>query len=311
MSGWQAGRVTRSSVLRLLLLALVWGSSFLWIKIGLDGLSPTQLTLGRLALGAAFLLTLCLITGRRLPAGWVVWGHIAVIALVGNALPFTLFAIGEQTVDSGLAGVLNATTPLWTALIAMVAGQESRPGPRRTLGLGLGFAGTALIVAPWQAGGSLVGALACLAAAMCYGVALVYSARYVISRGVSAVTLSAAQVSVATGWMLLATPVAGWPSVRLSVPVVLAVAVLGVLGTGYGFVLINRLIADDGPTTASTVTYLLPVIAVLLGAVVLDEALHLRVLAGMAVVLVGVYAVVSGGQRPRVVPPSRVGAAAG
>jgi drug/metabolite transporter (DMT)-like permease len=294
--------VARPSLLRLLLLASIWGSSFLWIKIGLDGLSPAQLTLGRVAFGSAFLLLLCLLTGRRLPTGRVVWAHIAFVALAGNAVPFTLFGIGEQTVDSGLAGVLNATTPLWTAVIAILAGQERRPSRQRIFGLALGFAGTVLIVAPWQGGGgSLAGALACTAAAACYGVALVYSARFLISRGIPAVALSAAQITTATGWMLLATPLFGWQPVRLSWPVALAVFVLGVLGSGYAFVLINSLIADDGPTTASTVTYLLPVIAVLLGAVVLGESLGLRVLAGMVVVLAGVFAA-TGGYRRRPTP---------
>ena len=276
-------------MLRLILLALMWGSSFLWIKIALGGIGPVQITQGRLVLGAAFLLALCAASRLRLPSGRVVWGHLLVLSLVGNAVPFALFSFGERTIDSGLAGVMNATTPLWTAAAALVARQERRPGPVRIAGLALGFAGTALILAPWQgSGGSLGGALLCMIAATCYGVSLVYSARFVVSRGINPVALAAGQISAAAGWALLATPLFGTAPMHVDAIVAVAVVVLGLLGTGYAFVLVNRLLMDEGPTSASTVTYLLPVIAVLLGAVALGESLNPRVLAGMVVVLAGV-----------------------
>jgi len=281
--------VTRTSLLRLIMLALMWGSSFLWIKIALDGLNPVQITLVRLALGAAFLLALCAASRLRLPSDRTVWAHMLLISLIGNALPFVLFSIGEQTIDSGLAGVLNATTPLWTALVALLVGQERRPGPLRAAGLALGFAGTVLILAPWQgAGGTLRGALACTIAAALYGVTLVYTARFLANRGVPPVVLATTQITMATAWMLLATPFFGLQPVHLDPLVVMSVTVLGLFGTGYAFVLLHRLIADNGPTSASTVTYLMPVIAVLLGAVALGESLGPRVLTGMVVVLAGV-----------------------
>lgn len=293
--------MARTSLLRILLLAFLWGSSFLWIKIALDGLSPVQITTGRLVLGAAFLLGLSAVSRLRLPRDRTLWGHLLFISLVGNALPFALFSFGERTVDSGLAGVLNATTPLWTALAALLAGQERRPGPVRVAGLALGFAGTVLILAPWHGvGGSLIGALLCLGAASCYGMSLVYTSRFVVNRGVNPVALAACQISTAAGWALLATPLAGRQPMRLDLPVVLAVAMLGLLGTGYAFVLVNRLLIEEGPTSTATVTYLLPVIAVLLGALVLDEGLGPRVLVGMVVVLVGVMLAQRrpGGARP-------------
>lgn len=281
--------MSRISLLRLGLLALLWGSSFLWIKIALDGLSPVQITTGRLVLGAAFLVGMCLVSRLRLPRDRRLWAHLLLISLVGNAVPFALFSFGERTVDSGLAGVLNATTPLWTAVVALLVGQERRPGPVRTIGLALGFAGTALILAPWQGtGGSLSGSLMCLGAAACYGTSLVYMSRFVVSRGLSPVVLATCQIGTAACWALLATPALGLQPMQLDLPVVLAVSLLGLLGTGYAFVLVNRLLIEEGPTSTATVTYLLPLIAVLLGAVVLDEELGPRVLAGMVVVLVGV-----------------------
>lgn len=279
-----------ASLLRLLLLALLWGSSFLWIKIALDGLSPVQLTLARLAFGAAFLLALCAVTRLRLPRPGRLWLHLAVIAAIGQAIPFTLFGIGEQSVSSGLAGVLNATTPLWTVIVAVLARQERRLGPARIAGLLLGFGGTLLILAPWHSAtaGTIAGSLACIAAAMCYAVSLVYSSRFVMGRGVAPLALATLQITLGAGLLALATPVLGRQPVRLETAVVVSAVVLGVAGTGYAFVLLNRLIGDLGPTSASTVTYLLPVIAVLLGAAVLGEELNARVLAGMVVVLLGV-----------------------
>src|SRR5690242_7076769 len=116
--------MSRSSLARLALLALLWGSGFLWIKLSLRGLTPTQIVLVRLALGALVLQPIALARGMRLPAGRAVWGHLFVAALVANAIPYTLFGVGEQTIGSNAAGVINATTPLWTVLIAFLAGTD-------------------------------------------------------------------------------------------------------------------------------------------------------------------------------------------
>ncbi|HET9140246.1 DMT family transporter, partial [Actinophytocola sp.] len=154
------------------LLALLWGSSFLWIKLALQGFSPVQIALIRSVLGAGLLVTLCLATAQRLPRERWVWGHMVVAAIFGNVIPFTLFAVGELTVDTGVAGVLNATTPLWALLIGIGIGTERSASPVRLGGLLLGFAGVLLIFAPWHAEGMASwGALALLAAAASYAIA--------------------------------------------------------------------------------------------------------------------------------------------
>ncbi|OLF12452.1 DMT family transporter [Actinophytocola xanthii] len=271
------------------LLALFWGSSFLWIKLALVSFSPMQITLVRAALGATVLIALCYGMGHRLPRGRRVWGHLAVAALFGNAVPFALFAFGEQTVDSGVAGVLNSTTPLWALLLGILLGAERDLRPVRVAGLVVGFAGTLLIFAPWESGElTSWGALAMLVAALCYAISFNYIARYLSGRGTAPIVLSAAQITAATGLTALAMPVGGLTPVQLQWSAVIAVAILGVFGTGFSFVLNYRLIADEGPTNAATVGYLLPVVSVLLGALALDEDLNPRVVAGMVVVLVGV-----------------------
>lgn len=277
------------SWVRFVILALVWGSSFLWIKIALGALSPVQLAAARLALGAATLVVLCLATRTKLPHDWRAWLRIGLPALLGNAVPFVLFGVGERTVSSGVAGVLNATTPLWALLIALVIRSERRPGWLRLTGLLLGFGGTLVIFAPWQESGlASWGALACLIAALSYAVSYTYIGRYLVGT-ISPIAMSGAQLSLATGLTVLALPLGGLGAIHVSgVMPIVAVAVLGICGTGIAFVLNNRLIADEGATTASSVGYLLPVVSVGLGALALHEPLSVRVLIGMVVVLVGI-----------------------
>ena len=270
-------------------LALLWGSSFLWIKLALSGLSPVQVTLIRCALGTAVLFVLCLSARQQLPRDRATWGHLVVAAFFCNALPFALFSVGEQTVDSGVAGVLNATTPLWSLVIGLAIGTERGLRPVRLGGLLLGFGGVVLIFAPWrQAGLASWGALAILAAGVSYAVAFAYMGRHLVGRGHAPIALSAAQLLTATGLSAVALPAGGPEWTDVAVGALVAVAMLGVFGTGLTFYLNYRLIADEGATNAATVGYLLPVVSVALGAVVLGEDLNVRIIAGMVVVLVGV-----------------------
>ncbi|CAL9484874.1 hypothetical protein SUDANB95_03094 [Actinosynnema sp. ALI-1.44] len=278
--------MTSRSVLRTGVLALLWGSCFLWIELALTGLTPVQLTVIRCALGAAVLLVLARAGGQRLPRSPRTWGHLAVAALFCNALPFALFAIGQQSVDSGVAGVINATTPLWSLLIGLAFGLDRDLRPVRLTGLALGFAGVVLIFAPWRQNGLMsLGALALLGAAASYAVAFTYMGRHLVGKG-GPMAISAAQLTTATAWSALALPSSG--PAHPNVTAVVAVVVLGIFGTGATFVLNYRIIEDEGPTAAATVGYLLPVVSVALGAIVLGEPLTVRIVVGMAVVLAGV-----------------------
>ncbi|WP_433273963.1 DMT family transporter [Actinosynnema sp. CS-041913] len=273
-------------VVRLGVLALLWGSGFLWIKLALTGLTPAQITVIRCALGAAVLLVLALAQRQKLPRDQATWGHLVVAALFCNVVPFLLFGIGEQTVDSGVAGVLNATTPLWSVLIGLFLRTERGLTPARGAGLVLGFAGVVLIFAPWQRHGlASWGALAVLGAAASYAVAFAYMGRTLVGKG-GPMAISAAQLMTATGLSALALPASG--PAHPNATAITAVVVLGIFGTGITFVLNYRIIEDEGATSAATVGYLLPVVSVALGAIVLDEPLTLRIVAGMAVVLCGV-----------------------
>ncbi|KOV34095.1 multidrug transporter [Streptomyces sp. XY431] len=286
-------------------LALLWGSGFLWTKLALqNGLTPLQITVARSALGAAVLLLLARAARQRLPRGGAIWRRLAVAAFFCNALPFFLAALGVRTVGSGPAGVLNATTPLWSLLIGFALGTERGWRPRRLGGLLLGFAGVLVIFSPWQGGGSSPesggfgwGALALLGAAASYAVAFTYMGRVLADTGTAPLALSAAQLTVAAGLGALALPAAAGSTDGLNVRALAAVTVLGVVSTGLTFHLNYRLIATEGATGAATVGYLLPVVSTGLGALVLDEALSLRAVAGMIMVLAGVL--LTRPQRPR------------
>ncbi|WP_320069556.1 DMT family transporter [Micromonospora sp. RTGN7] len=282
--------MSRSSLARLALLALLWGSSFLWIKLALRGFTPVQIVFVRLVLGVVVLAPVARMRGLKWPAGFKTWGHLFVAALVANAVPYTLFGIGEQTVGSNVAGVLNATTPLWTALIAFLVGTDRVLGLKRATGIFFGFVGTILTFSPWQSASEIAswGGAACLAAAASYGVSYVYMGRFLAGRGISAITLAASQLAAGAVLVGLALPVEGFVTPSWRFDAVASLLVLGLLGTGAAYVLNYRLIEDEGPTAASTTTYLLPVVAVVLGALIVSEPVTWSTLAGTVAVLAGV-----------------------
>src|SRR3954453_9250684 len=164
--------MSRSPFARIAVLAGIWGCSFLFIKVALDGVSATQVVLARIVLGALTLLAYCAVRRERLPPSGRTWMHLAFMGIVANVLPFLGFSWGEgHGATSGLAGIYNATTPLWTLLFAMAVLPAERPTRARVVGLVLGFVGVLMVLAPWRAveGARLGGQLACLGAGACYG----------------------------------------------------------------------------------------------------------------------------------------------
>lgn len=290
-----ATSMTRAAALRLGLLAAIWGTSFLLIKVALHGLTPLQIVVGRMAFGSMALLAVLGLTGERLPRGRRVWSSLLFVGVLANVVPFFLIAWGEQYVASGLAGIYNATTPLFTLVIATAALPEERPSAAKTGGLVLGFLGVVLVLAPWRGLGhsAFVGQLAILGSALCYGVAITYTRRYLSGSGHSPLALATGQILGATGILLLLVPAWAAP-VALSLGVAGSVVALGALGTGIAYLLFYRLIGEVGATAASMVTYLVPVVAVALGVLLLGEGVAWNDFAGAAVVLLGVA--VAGGQ---------------
>ncbi|MPZ62980.1 MAG: EamA family transporter [Propionibacteriales bacterium] len=283
-------------------LALLWGTNFLWIKVALTAFTPVGLTLCRLALGAVTLLPIALARSGGLPRERGLWLHLAVAALLGNAAPYLLFALGERHASSGLAGVMNATTPMWTVLLALALRTQRTLPATQTLGLALGFAGCLAIFEPWSSvpgENSPLGLGLYLAAAISYAVTYVYIG-FIASTGLSPFALSAAQLLASTGWLALAAPFISLQHRRVTVIAVVALLVLGMLGTGIAHAVNYALIHAAGTTPASTVTYLIPVVSVLAGTSILHERVTLVLVVGVVAVLAGTALARRGAIRARV-----------
>jgi drug/metabolite transporter (DMT)-like permease len=291
--------VTRGYVAPLLLLAAIWGSSFMFIEIAIRDLSPSATMTGRLIFASAALGAVLAV--RRGPAQAVrcvrQFGRAGVVlGVITTALPFWLFAWGQERIDSGIAAIGNASMPIFVALLAIRFAPHERVTGWRAIGIVLGIVGVGVLVGVDPQGGwsGAVGTLAVIIASISYAVGSLYSQHKLGgSSGLLVGTASAFWGTVAIlpfGLAQAPNELPGWESV-------VAVAVLGLLGTAVGLLLFLSLIERHGTSRASIVIYLLPPVALFYGAVFLDEPLRITALAGLALILAGV-ALGSGLVRP-------------
>jgi len=274
-------------VVRLLLLAGLWGGSFAFIRVAVPELGALWLAFARVALAFAALFVLAL--GRRaVPSFLEHWRSYAVIGIVNSALPFALFSFAEEYIGASTAAVLNATSPFFGAVVAALWLKDALTLPKLA-GMGLGLAGVVVLVG-WQAepltGTTLVASLACLAAAFCYGVASVYAKRNMRDVPSAAMAL----YSQLTAAIVLAPALTFVPLPSSPTPLVVGNVVALALGsTALAYLLYFRLIATIGPARALTVTFLIPLFGVLWGYLFLGEPLALNTLAGCALILGGTW----------------------
>jgi drug/metabolite transporter (DMT)-like permease len=270
-------------------LGLIWGFSFLFMKVGNEAFAPLQVTLGRMVFGTVVLAAAVVVKRERLPRTGRTWLHLTVAALLLNAVPFTLFATAERTIPSMLAGICNAATPLFSMLVSLVALSEDRPSRQRFAGVGLGFAGVLTVLGAWQgfSGQDPKGTLMALTAALSYAVGWAYVRRTLSGTDSSNLAMSASQLMLGTVQLLVVTPF--FTSMPSSYPAkcVLSVLALGALGTGVAFLIQYGLVAEKGPTIGSMVTYLIPIVATAAGALLLGESLSWNEPVGAVVILVG------------------------
>jgi drug/metabolite transporter (DMT)-like permease len=297
----------RRNLAMLLGLAAIWGASFMFIKIAVREISPSTLIAGRLGLAA---LTLALLlpftvgsrdTVRQLRAAWV-W--LVVVALVNTAIPFWLLSWGETRIDSGLASIIQAAVPIFNALIAFVAFQEVKVTGARLVGVAVGFLGVALLVGA-QPEGKVLGALAVVGMAFCYGLGGLLAGRHL--KPVKPVVVAFATTAIAT-FAALPAAVIQAPSEAPGWKTIGSVVVLGVPGTALAYLLFFGLVAGAGAAYASLVTYLIPPIALAYGAIFLGERFGAAAFGGLALILAGV-ALGTGAvrlRRDRVAAPSAV-----
>lgn len=275
--------------LELIVLAALWGGSFLFMRLAAPAFGASPLAAVRVAVASAVLLPLLLLTQpKALAACRGRWAALAVVGLLNSALPFVCYSFAAQSISGGLAAIFNATTPLWGALVAWLWFRE-RMDAQRMLGLALGFAGVLGLAwdkASFKAGAQDTGlaVLACLAATLMYGVAANATRRWLT--GVPALALATGSQMLAT--IALAVPATlAWPAQPASATAWGAALALGVLSTAVAYVMYFRLIAQVGPANATTVTYLVPLFAMLWGGLVLHEAVTPSMLAGGVVILLG------------------------
>jgi len=276
-------------LLDLLVLATLWGGSFLFMRLGAADFGPLALAALRCIGATLFLLPLLLARGQW-PLLRQHWRAIGVLGLVNSALPFALFGVAVLALNAGLTAVFNAATPLWAAAIGALWLHE-RLGPARVLGLGIGLIG--VVGLAWDKAGlrsneygvsATLAIAACIAASLCYGIGANYAKKRLA--GVPSMVLAAGSQLSAALWLALP---AWWarPAALPGAGAWLSLALLALLCTGVAYILYFRLIAHTGATNASAVTFLIPAFAAAFGWLWLDEALTASMLAGGAVILVG------------------------
>lgn len=264
-------------------LALIWGSSFLFIAIGLDAFHPGLVTLLRVGLGAGFLALIP--RTREVKLDREDRSKVLLIAAIWVAIPFTLFPIAQQWIDSAIAGMLNGATPIFTAILA-TALLRSLPGPMQIAGLAIGFAGILAIALPSAGGGTTaaIGVILVVVATVCYAVSL--NMVTPLQQKYGSLPLMARILAVAT---VMVTPfgLVGLGESSFAWPSLLAVASIGILGTGLAFILMGTLAGSVGATRASFITYLIPVVALILGVVFRGEVISPIAVSGVFLVIVG------------------------
>jgi drug/metabolite transporter (DMT)-like permease len=274
----------------LFLLGAVWGASFLFIKIGVQEMPPETLVALRLVLAALVLVAVLYARGLRLPATWRAWRDFVFLGTVGLIAPSTLITWSEQSIPSGMAAILNATTPLFSVLLTYVWTHEEQLSGVKLLGVLIGFAG--VVVAVGLEDMNLSSAytqaeLAVLVAAALYGVAGIYGRR--AFRGVPAMVPAAGQLLAGA---IIAAPLAlllrGVPAPLPSAKALGAVFALAMLGTSAAYILLYWLMERIGATRTSMVTYLLPPFALVYGALFLRESITLDAVLGLGLVVVGI-----------------------
>lgn len=272
------------------LLALTWGSSFWFIKVGLESFSAVQVGFLRVTLGAITLLLLSALTHTPLIRDLRLLGHLFVLALCLNSAPGVLYAFGETHISSVLAAILNATTPLATLLMTVLVFRDQRPSRTQQMGLVIGFAGVLVVLGIWQGLGSnaLVGVAACLLAVTGYGISFPYSRRFVASAPHSRTSIATAQVTIAAVQLLPVLVIADPSFNTPSAASMAAMLVLGALGSGIAYVWNYAVIMQAGATVASTVTYWTPLVAVVAGIAFLGERITWYEPLGALIVLLGV-----------------------
>ena len=297
-----SGGPTRAWLGPYLVLALLWGCSFLFIAIALRSFAPTQVAFGRIFVGFVLLVVILAVRRERARISRARVGDLVIVATVMTAAPFVLFALAEQRVSTVLAGLVNATTPLFTAVFVALLLPHERPDRVQLGGLAVGFGGIAVLLGVWNPGEiDALGGFMLVGATLCYGFGTAWSRRRLTGTGLSTIMLPAVQLAIGSALLApfalaapLTAPVAAGPASAL--------LALGLGGTGLAFILYWRVLEVAGATVTSSVTYVIPLVSTTLGVLALHENLHWYEPVGGVVVLAGVALTQWGAARRRMRP---------
>ena len=270
-------------------LGIVWGCSFIFIKLGLEFLTPFGVAFGRCALGALALLIYLKVKGLSLVRDRKMIGHLWVVALLLNVIPGIFFAWAETEVTSILAGIINAVTPLMTLIAIILVSRNEPPTKPQVIGLLIGFLGVLTVLGAWKGLGDnpLWAILVLLAAVTCYGFSFPYSRRFILPAQLKPEVMAATQVSLGAITLLPLFLMDGIAKDEYRIGPVLAMITLGVFGSGFAYIWNFTIMRAAGSAIASSVTYVTPVVAVVVGLIFLQEKLHWYEPVGALVVLLG------------------------
>ena len=288
-------QMNRSDWLILGFLAVIWGGAFFFIGVAVRHVQPLTYVWLRLMIAAAGMWFYVRVRGESIGLPREVWGSILLLALLNNALPFALFGWGQTHIASGLASILNATTPIWGVVVAHFLTHDERMSPRKIAGVLLGFGGVATMIGPSllsSLGTSALAQLACVTASLSYALAAVWARRF-RRQGISPLSVTTGQLTAGAVVMLPVSMLVDHPWMHAFPPLsaIAAITALALLCTAFGYVLYFRLIATSGATNALLVTLLVPPVAILLGALFLNETLASQDFLGLALIALGLAAI--------------------
>jgi drug/metabolite transporter (DMT)-like permease len=278
--------------LLIIVLSVIWGGSFFFIQVAVTEVTPFTLVLCRVGLAALVLLLVCHLTGRRLPAERSLWAAFLVMGLINNLIPFSLIAWSQQHIQSSLASILNATTPIFSVVLAHFLTREERLTVNRGIGVLLGWLGVALLIGVESLEGidlQIAGYTAVLGAALCYACAAIFGRRF---KGLPPITVTAGMLCCSTVMLsplalIFEHPFALHPSATAWG----AILGLSLLSTATAYLIYFRVLATAGATNILLVTFLIPISAILLGVLILGERLGWNALGGMMLIFTGLIAI--------------------
>ena len=276
-------------------LAVIWGGAFFFIGVAVRHVPPLTYVWLRLTIAAVAMWLFLKFKGQGLGLPRSAWGSMLVLALLNNALPFTLFGWGQTHIASGLASILNATTPIWGVVVAHFLTHDERMSPRKIAGVLLGFGGVAVMIGPAllsNIGSSGLAEMACVTASLSYALAAVWARRF-RKQGISPLSVTTGQLTAGSLMMLPLAMFVDEPWTRAFPPVtaIAAITALALMCTAFGYVLYFRLIETSGATNALLVTLLVPPVAILLGGMFLGEHLAPQDFVGLALIALGLAAI--------------------